>query len=462
MSADTSKEEMQKQDSDKAKEEEASAKKVSRLLFLVDVIAIVMFAVGAVWVTFMFPQLSSGNYFSENALIPGAGSVTYRTDHAQLAMMVKNRLESFGKDKEGVVNYLVRSAMEIGLETTLQNITIEGNKFSIVVAVHHAPRGEGKECVVLTARYPDGLGSTRRDAAASTAVLMSLMDLLATVPWLSKDIIMVATPASVPGHAALDEWLLRYHARERFLNDSLPRGGDIWAALALSVPDSGIQRLALGIEGMSGQLPNLDLVNVAVHSSHRSGFSVTVPHRERCHCSCCLLPTASHGSILLLGAAHQFLSIRCTGMAREHSPMHFVTNSRISVFLAFSFSFLSFSTYYAHTCAIPHVCKTHTLMRATIYAFENINIEHTRVHIHICHDFGWHGVGSATCGICARCTRAIIRLFSRAQQTNLTSAPQPVWHARVSVYSCCMHVRMLCMWRCTQTPVNPVFPPKCL
>lgn len=62
--------------------------------------------------------------------------------------------------------------------------------------------------------------------------------------------------------------------------DELPgRSGAIQAAINLEIPRDKIQYVNIKIEGLNGQLPNLDLFNLAVRLCRREQVLVTFHHR---------------------------------------------------------------------------------------------------------------------------------------------------------------------------------------
>ena len=54
------------------------------------------------------------------------------------------------------------------------------------------------------------------------------------------------------------------------------RGGSIQAALNLEISHEEITRFNIKLEGLNGQLPNLDLVNTAMHLCRNQGIQPTV------------------------------------------------------------------------------------------------------------------------------------------------------------------------------------------
>lgn len=66
--------------------------------------------------------------------------------------------------------------------------------------------------------------------------------------------------------------------------DELPgRSGAIQAAINLEIPGDKVRYLNLKIEGLNGQLPNLDLFNLAVRLGRREHVHVTFQHRVIYH-----------------------------------------------------------------------------------------------------------------------------------------------------------------------------------
>jgi GPI-anchor transamidase subunit GAA1 len=57
------------------------------------------------------------------------------------------------------------------------------------------------------------------------------------------------------------------------------RSGAIQAALNLEIGTDRVSRLDIRIEGLNGQLPNLDFVNTAVRLCRREGITPTLQKR---------------------------------------------------------------------------------------------------------------------------------------------------------------------------------------
>ena len=57
------------------------------------------------------------------------------------------------------------------------------------------------------------------------------------------------------------------------------RSGPIQAAINLEIPEGNIKYFNVKIEGLNGQLPNLDLVNLVVRLCKRHSVDVGLHHR---------------------------------------------------------------------------------------------------------------------------------------------------------------------------------------
>lgn len=62
-------------------------------------------------------------------------------------------------------------------------------------------------------------------------------------------------------------------------SDVMGRSGAIQAAINLEIPDGNIRYFDIKIEGMNGQLPNLDLFNLVVKICNQEGVDVSF-HRN--------------------------------------------------------------------------------------------------------------------------------------------------------------------------------------
>lgn len=162
------------------------------------------------------------------------------------------------------------------------------SRFGInTVGIIRAPRGDGKEAIVLVTPYNsaeiDGVG------VVSLGVAYSVISLLSRVTWLAKDIIWLAADSQHGEFSAVDAWLREYHAPifTGFRNendgnfiDDFRRAGTMAAALVIKVADKphpSQDTLTIYAEASNGQMPNLDLINVVNYLAvHKQGFHVKV------------------------------------------------------------------------------------------------------------------------------------------------------------------------------------------
>lgn len=174
------------------------------------------------------------------------------------------------------------------------------------VGIIRAPRGDGKEAIVLVTPY----NSHKIDLAEalSLAIAYSVFSLLTRVTWLAKDIIWLAADSKYGEYASVSAWLRDYqtpvsgdfekpyseicyesNARhglkeseitERKISDVFRRAGTMAAALVIKVSDGNKQAdgtLSIYAEASNGQMPNLDLINIVNNLAvHRQGLQVKV------------------------------------------------------------------------------------------------------------------------------------------------------------------------------------------
>ncbi|XP_042001446.1 glycosylphosphatidylinositol anchor attachment 1 protein-like isoform X2 [Salvia splendens] len=173
------------------------------------------------------------------------------------------------------------------------------------VGIVRAPRGDGKEAIVILTPYNSV--KTTTSEALSLGVAYSVFSLLSRVSWLAKDIIWLAADSRHGEHAAVAAWLRDYYALSRGdleknqdmcvassvlgheltsvqrngVSNGFRRAGTMAAALVIKVADSstGFEKDGLKIyaEASNGQMPNLDLINIVNYLAvHGQGLQVRV------------------------------------------------------------------------------------------------------------------------------------------------------------------------------------------
>ncbi|XP_076958672.1 GPI transamidase component gaa1-like [Bidens hawaiensis] len=175
------------------------------------------------------------------------------------------------------------------------------------VGIIRAPRGDGKESIVLVTPYnPVNLS---QNEAMSLGIAYSVFSLLTQVSWLAKDIIWLAADSRFGQYSSVSAWLKDYHTPsfggivnlhgdmchnsnyvheskldmiiETEVSDTMKRAGTMAAALVIKVANTGDAGgkdvLNVYAEASNGQMPNLDLINVVSYLAVRGqGFHVQV------------------------------------------------------------------------------------------------------------------------------------------------------------------------------------------
>ncbi|KAJ1722434.1 Glycosyl phosphatidyl inositol protein transamidase complex subunit [Coemansia erecta] len=208
---------------------------------------------GFLWLLVLPTQsLSRRTYLSENAMMPGQVDVGFGSSKHLDAMQ---SVEHHGQDMQKVFG-------QLGLDSEVQRI--DGGGIN-VHGVLRAPRSDAVEALVVAAAW-DTRNGTNTDAVR---LLAGLAQYTAEQVYWAKDIIFLVTDS---GERGVEAWLRAYHGEGGVLRE---RSGLIQAALALEMPLAGAYTgLALHFEGRSGQLPNLDFLNIVKHVARQEKLPV--------------------------------------------------------------------------------------------------------------------------------------------------------------------------------------------
>ncbi|KAI5299075.1 Glycosyl phosphatidyl inositol protein transamidase complex subunit, partial [Ascosphaera pollenicola] len=169
-----------------------------------------------------------------------------------------------GGNYEGISQKVQTILKESGLKVATQNYSYDSAGISYtgqnVYGIIQAPRGDATEAIVLVAAWKtieEELNLNGVTLALSLARYFKRWSL-----W-SKDIIFLITPDSRAGAQA---WIDAYHDMHPPSVDPLPlKSGSLQGAVAFEYPfDHHFHSLHIVYDGVNGQLPNLDLFNIAV------------------------------------------------------------------------------------------------------------------------------------------------------------------------------------------------------
>lgn len=282
----------------------------------------------------LLPLLAKNTYISENALMPGSANPMLSSQEVSEANRLAKSLTSLDLQPKGSgiesQRLIAEFMSNLGAEVNYQKFYPRSNQFHPLhffsypdsgttwvnvscsshgvntIGIIRAPRGDGKEAVVLVTPYnPLKIGPGE---ALSLGITYSVFSLLTQVTWLAKDIIWLVADSRYGEYAAVDAWLRDYHMpvfsglgsvnaetcygsnvqnepkenllTERKIHDGFRRAGTMAAALVIKVADRSEHfedSLSIYAEASNGQMPNLDLINIVNYLAvHRQGLRVKV------------------------------------------------------------------------------------------------------------------------------------------------------------------------------------------
>ncbi|KAK9271801.1 hypothetical protein L1049_002165 [Liquidambar formosana] len=282
----------------------------------------------------LLPVLAKNTYISENALMPGsANSMLSSQDVSEANRLMKDITGLNLKPAEAGIEsprLIAQYMLDLGAEVNYHKFHPQSNHFHPLhffsspdseiiqdslncsshgvstVGIIRAPRGDGKEAIVLVTPY-NSVNIDPADAL-SLGIAYSVFSLLARVTWLAKDIIWLAADSRYGEYAPVAAWLRDYHTSvfsgsgslnaelcresnilhkleenpitERKISDVFRRAGTMAAALVIKVADGKEEvedTLSIYAEASNGQMPNLDLINIVNYLAvHRQGLRVKV------------------------------------------------------------------------------------------------------------------------------------------------------------------------------------------
>ncbi|XP_077022654.1 GPI-anchor transamidase component GPAA1 isoform X2 [Tamandua tetradactyla] len=245
-------------------------------------LCVLSYVAGIAWfLALAFPPLAQRTYMSENAM----GSTMVEEQFAG-----GDRARGFARDfaahrrKLGAlpVTWLERTMRSVGLEVYTQTFSrklpfpdeaherymVSGTN---VYGILRAPRAASTESLMLT--VPCGSNSANSQAVG---LLLALAAHFRGQIYWAKDIIFLVTEHDLLGTEA---WLEAYHDVNITGMQSSPlqgRAGAIQAAVALELSSDVVTSLDVAVEGLNGQLPNLDLLNLFQTFCQKGGLLCTL------------------------------------------------------------------------------------------------------------------------------------------------------------------------------------------
>lgn len=228
-----------------------------------------------------FEPFTLRTYMSENAM--GSTMVEERFPAGERALATGREFAAHKKKVGGMpVDWLVKNMQDRGLEVFTQSFSRtlpfpDENKERYIVkgtnvyGILRAPRAPRTEALVLSA--PCSPGDNNNQAVG---LLLGLAQYFRNQIYWAKDIIFLVNEHDLIGMQA---WLEGYHHTNTTGMSWSPlqgRGGSIQAALSLELSSDVITSLDLVLEGLNGQLPNLDLANLFYAFCQKIGVLCTI------------------------------------------------------------------------------------------------------------------------------------------------------------------------------------------
>ncbi|XP_043860276.1 glycosylphosphatidylinositol anchor attachment 1 protein isoform X1 [Dromiciops gliroides] len=242
---------------------------LARLLLRLNTpLCVMSYLAGVTWfLALAFSPLTQNTYISENAM--GSTMVEEQFEGGEHALTyARDFIAQRRKTGNLPVAWLERSMRSVGLEVYTQSFSrtlpfpdetherymVSGTN---VYGILRAPRAASTESLVLIVpSSPETLN------AQAVGLLLSLAAYFRSQIYWAKDIIFLVTEHDLLGTEA---WLEAYHdVNITGMQSSALRGraGAIQAAVALELNSDVVTSLDVAVEGLNGQLPNLDLLNL--------------------------------------------------------------------------------------------------------------------------------------------------------------------------------------------------------
>uniref|UniRef100_A0A1L8DUX8 Putative m28 zn-peptidase n=1 Tax=Nyssomyia neivai TaxID=330878 RepID=A0A1L8DUX8_9DIPT len=241
-----------------------------------------LFVAGVCWfIALSDVNLNHGTYFSENALLPGLVYSAIKRDTSNFGA---NLHEELSRERESRPNavptaWLLARMKQIGLDASVHNFTLNypfggGKVFTgkNVYGILRAPRIGSTESIVISCPYR-ALTSIHPQISHSVSLMLAFADYARRQKYWAKDIIFLITDQEQLGMQA---WLNAYYG----INDNPAlqtsdlhlRAGAIQAALNLEIQSFDLESINIKLEGLNGQLPNLDLFNLVQKLTNKEGI----------------------------------------------------------------------------------------------------------------------------------------------------------------------------------------------
>ncbi|XP_063777229.1 glycosylphosphatidylinositol anchor attachment 1 protein isoform X2 [Pseudophryne corroboree] len=231
-------------------------------------LCIISYIVGVGWfLGLAFQPFTLHSYISENSM--GSTMVDEKFIYGERALSYAREFSAHKKSAGGSpVAWLERTMRGIGLEVytqtfvrtlpfpdeTTERYMVKGTN---VYGILRAPRAASTESLVLSVPCSEGQNNNQ-----AVGLLLSLASYFRGQIYWAKDIIFLVNEHDLIG---MEAWLEGYHdvnVTEITSSVMMGRAGAIQAAISLEISSDVITSFDVVVEGLNGQLPNLDMVNL--------------------------------------------------------------------------------------------------------------------------------------------------------------------------------------------------------
>ncbi|NXK01469.1 GPAA1 protein, partial [Corythaixoides concolor] len=240
------------------------------------------YVVGLGWfLALAFPPLAPRTYMSENAM--GSTMVEEQFLFGERALSYAREFAGHKKKAGGMpVAWLEKTMWKLGLEVHRQPFArtlpfpdearerymVKGTN---VYGILRAPRAASTEALVLSVPCSEGHHNNQ-----AVGLMLALASYFRGQIYWAKDIIFLVTEHDLLGTEA---WLEAYHdvnVTEVRSSGTLGRAGAIQAAVSLELSSDVVTSFDVAVEGLNGQLPNLDLLNLFHAFCQKNGLLCTI------------------------------------------------------------------------------------------------------------------------------------------------------------------------------------------
>ncbi|XP_077209610.1 GPI-anchor transamidase component GPAA1 [Paroedura picta] len=256
---------------------------LSRLLLRLNTpLCVLCLAGGLGWfLGLAFQPLALRAYMSENAM--GSTMVEERFALGERALAHARDFAAHKRKARGMpVAWLEKAMWNVGLEVYKQSFSrtlpfpdelrerymVKGTN---VYGILRAPRAASTESLVLSVPCSEGQQNNQ-----AVGLMLALASYFRGQIYWAKDIIFLVNEHDLIG---MEAWLEAYHnvnVTEVQSSGLLGRAGAIQAAVCLELSSDVITSFDVAVEGLNGQLPNLDLVNLFYAFCQKNSLLCTV------------------------------------------------------------------------------------------------------------------------------------------------------------------------------------------